>query len=198
LPVAVLGERRLPIFHVDQLRGFLGLAVAQKTASYQDYVAALERVLEGVERAVRQVPAENFATPTPNRGRDLAELVFNIHEPGHLMQESLDSGGFYWRTSADYERSRRFKSTQDLAAFCREVRMGWFTRASAVDAETAGSTVQTEKGPLTYQQVLESQAFHAAQHLRQIYVFLRQLGVEPAQELTAADMAPIELGDLIF
>ena len=198
LPVAVRGDRRLLIFHVDQLRSFLGLEAGNTAGSYQDYVAALERVLEGVERAVRQVPAEHFATPTPNRGRDLAELVFNIHEPGHLMQESLDSGGFYWRTQDDHERSRRFKNTQELADFCREVRVGWFTRASAVDDETAQSTVQTEKGPLTYQQVLEAQSFHAAQHLRQIYVFLRELGVEPKQELTAADIAPIQLGDLIF
>jgi len=198
LPVAVLGERRLPILHVDQLRSFLGLAAGEASGSYQDYVAALERVLEGVERSVRQVPAGHFATPTPNRGRDLPELVFNIHDPVALMGESLDSGGFHWRTEDDRERSRRFANIRELADFCRQVRVAWFTRATAVDAEAARAPVETEKGPLSYQQVLEAQAFHAAQHLRQIYVFLRQLGVEPSQELTAADIAPIELGDLIF
>jgi hypothetical protein len=30
--------------------------------------------------------------------------------------------------------------------------------------------------------VLEAQAGHAAQHLRQIYVFLREIAVEPKQE----------------
>jgi hypothetical protein len=198
LPVAVLGARRLPILHVDQLRSFLGLGAGEASASYQDYVAALERVLEGVERAVGQVPAEQFGAPTPNRGRDLPELVFNIHDPVALMAESLDSGGFHWRTERDRERSRRFSNTRELVEFCREVRLAWFTRAAAVDPDTAKELVATEKGPLTYQQVLEAQAFHAAQHLRQIYVFLRQLGVEPQQELTAADIAPIELGELIF
>jgi hypothetical protein len=194
----VLGSRRLPILHVDQLRSFLGLAAADSSATYQDYVAALERVLEGVERAVLQVPARHFGSPTPNRGRDLPELVFNIHDPIALLGESLDSGGFHWLTENDRERSRRFAGTEDLAAFCREARLRWFTRAAAVDTDTAQATVLTEKGPLTNQQVLEAQAFHAAQHLRQIYVFLREIGVEPQQELTAAEMAPIELGDLIF
>jgi hypothetical protein len=198
VPVAVLGERRLPILHVDQLRGFLGLPQAETSQSYQDYVAALERVLEGVERAVLQVPAERYRTPTPNRGRDLAELVFNIHDGIAAMHDSLDSGRFGWRTDSDFERSRRFGSTEELAQFCRDVRLAWFVRAAAVDSEMAAQPVETAKGTLTHQHVLESQAWHAAQHLRQIYVFLREIGAEPAQELHAREMAPIELGEMVF
>lgn len=198
MPVAVLGERRLSILHVDQIRGFLGLPAVDGARSYQDFVAALERVLEGVERAVLQVPAEQFRTPTPNRGRDLAELVFNIHDPIGVMRESLDSGRFDWHTNSDFARSRRFTSSAGLARFCREVRLAWFERAAAVDEEAARQPVETARGVLMRQQVLEAQAFHAAQHLRQLYVFLRQLGVEPVQELQARDLAPIELGDLVF
>lgn len=196
--MAVLGERRQLILHTDQLRGFLGLPAGDGSRSYQDFVAALERVLEGVERVVLQVPAKDFRTPTPNRGRDLAELVFNIHDPIDLIRESLDSGHFQWRTESDLERSRRFSSSEDLARFCREVRLAWFNRSATVDAEAAAQPVETARGVLTYQQVLEAQAFHAAQHLRRLYVFLRELGVEPVQELHARDIAPIELGDLVF
>jgi hypothetical protein len=198
VPVAVLGERRLAILHVDQLRAFLGLAAAGEAYAYQDYVAALERVLEGVERAVMQVPAEQFRTPTPNRGRDLAELVFNIHDPVAIMAESFHSGRFFWRTESDFERSRGLATAADLARFCRETRLAWFGRAAAVDAEMAERPVETVEGALTNQQVLEAQSFHAAQHLRQIYVFLRRIGVEPAQELQARDILPVELGEQVF
>jgi len=196
--MAVLGERRLPILHVDQLRGFLGLPPAEDSPPYQQFVAAVDRVLEGVERAVLQVPAEHFHSSTPNRGRDLPELVFNIHDPIALLGSSLDSGSFDWRTESDFDRSRHFNSPEQLAEFCRDVRTNWVTRAAAVDADAAAQTVQTARGPLTQEQVLQAQAFHSAQHLRQIYVFLREIGVEPAQELGASDIAPIELGDLVF
>jgi hypothetical protein len=198
VPAAVLGERRLPIFHVDQLRGFLGLPPGKDAPPYQELVAALERVLEGVERAALQVPAQHFHSPTPNRGRDIAELVFNIHDPIALMREALDSGRFAWDTSSDFERSRHFSGSEGLAGFCREVRLEWFTRAATVDDEASARMVETERGSLTSQQVLEAQAEHAGRHLRQIYVFLRRLGIEPTQELLAADILPISLGDLVF
>jgi hypothetical protein len=184
--------------HVDQIRDFLGLPPAADAPEYQQYVAALERVLAGVERAVRQVPDADLHRPTPNRGRDLAELVFNIHDPIALMGKSLDSGRFEWRTESDYDRSRRFSSIDELASFCRDVRVAWAARAAQVDPEAAAQTVETPKGPLTNEQVLQAQAFHAAQHMRQIYVFLRELGIEPAKELGPADIDPIQLGDLVF
>jgi hypothetical protein len=45
---------------------------------------------------------------------------------------------------------------------------------------------------------LEAHAVHAAQHLRQTYVFRREIGVEPRQELTRGEMAPIVLADIVF
>jgi hypothetical protein len=184
--------------HVDQLRDFLGLPPAADSPEYQQYVNALERVIAGVEGAVRQVPDADLHHPTPNRRRDLAELVFNIHDPIALMGASLDSGRFEWRTESDFERSRRFGSTIELASFCGEVRTTWAARAREVDRECALQTVETPKGRLTNEQVLQAQAFHAAQHLRQIYVFLRELGIEPREELGAKDIEPITLGDIIF
>lgn len=198
VPVAVMGDRRAPIMHVDQLRSFLGLAPAEDSPSYQAYAAALERVLEAIERAVRQVPAGKFRMPTPNRGRDLAELVFNIHDPIALLGAALDSGSFDWQTDSDFDRSRRFESPEQLAEFCRETRLAWFIRAGAAGDAEAAALVRTPKGELTNEQVLQAQAFHAAQHLRQIYVFLREIGVEPRQELGPEDIKPIELGDLVF
>jgi hypothetical protein len=168
------------------------------SASYQAYVAALERVLEAVERAVRQVPDAHLGTPTPNRGRDLRELAFNIHDPIGRMRDALDSGKFLWATESDFDRSRHFSSAAELADFCRDTRLNWLERASAADEDAAREPVQTTRGVLTQQQVLEAQAGHAAQHLRQIYVFLRDIGVEPRQELTRGNMAPIVLGEMVF
>ncbi len=194
----MLGERRLAILHVDQLRDLLGLPAEAPSAAYPELAAALDRVLEAIEEAVRLVPTGQLATPTPNRGRDIRELAYNIHYPIRLMAESLDSGLFEWKTDRDYAESRRFASTAELAEFCREIRLRWWKRARSVSEEDAELQTETLKGALSNRQILESQAWHAAQHLRQIYVFLREIGIESESELGPADMAPIKLGNTVF
>lgn len=198
VPVAVQGSRRLAVYHVDQLRGFLGLPPAKDSPPYQELVSALERVLEAVERAVQQVPAAHLNTPTPNRGRDLQELVFNIHNPINLVRESLDSGRFGWSTADDFQLSRQFDTKEKLVGYCRRTRLDWLERAILVEASEVDTMVKTSRGDLSRQQILEAQARHAAQHLRQVYVFLKEIGIKPAQELNAKAIHPIKLGEQVF
>jgi len=186
------------ILHVDQLGDFLGMPREDRGAGYRAMAAALRRVLEGVERAVRQLSPEQMEAPTPNRGRDIRELVFNIHDPIRSMGDSLDSGLFQWATEEDHQRSRGFSTPGELADFCRGIREGWWNRAARVDAEEADLMVETPRGVVTHLQLLESQAWHAAQHLRQIYDFLRGIGIEPEGELGAEDIRPIQLGEIVY
>jgi hypothetical protein len=46
--------------------------------------------------------------------------------------------------------------------------------------------------------VLERTRFHAAQHIRQLYVFLGWIGIEPDRPLTAEDLKGIELPDAVW
>jgi hypothetical protein len=187
----VFGDQRQAIYHVDQLAAMLGIAPDTSDASYPMLVNALERVLAAIERAVRQVPPEHLGSPTPNRGRDIRELAYNIHDPIRGLAASLDSGVFDWRTEYDYERSRGFGTVEDLAGFCRSVRISWVERARRVDPDEAARPVSTERGELTNAKLLEAQAIHAARHLGDVYGFLREIGVEPADELDEQAIAPI-------
>jgi hypothetical protein len=199
VPVAVQGGRSLLILHTDQLREFLGLPVSGARASFRELADAMNRVLEAVEEAVRQGPPEMLALPTPNRGRDLRELVFNIHDRIGPMVDALSSGVYPWVSADEYAESRRFGTTAALASYCREMRTAWFEgTVRADDGRLEGIPVQTEKGPVTHLQLLESLAFHSAQHLRQIYVFLKQIGIAPGHEMSADEMKPIVLGDQVF
>lgn len=193
MPAAVFGDVRQAIYHVDQLAEILGIDPDASGASYSELVAALERVLVAVERAVRQVPPACLSSPTPNRGRDIRELAFNIHDPIRSLAASLDSGEFDWHTENDYERSRGFGSIEDLADFCRSVRIAWAARARQVDEVEAFRMVVTERGELTNLKLLEAQAIHAGRHLDHVYEFLRGIGVEPADALDEAALAPIPI-----
>jgi hypothetical protein len=197
VPVAVQGDRRLEIYHVDQLREWLGLAMDEEAPGYLDLVAACERVLKAVERAILQVPDAHLGSPTPNRGRDVRELAYNIHAPLWTVADSLDTG--VYRTAAkSFDNSRYFASVADLAEFARVVRQRWLARALRATPMEIDAVVSTRRGDLTQLQLLDFQARHAAGHLRQLYVFLRDLGIEPDRELTAAEMAPISLTEDVF
>jgi hypothetical protein len=199
VPVAVQGDRSILILHTDQLREFLGLPVSDARASYRELADAMNRVLVAVEEAVRLVPSEMLSAPTPNRGRDLRELVFNIHDRIGPMVDALASGVYPWVSTDEYALSRRFGTTAELVSYCREMRTGWFEGTVAADVDRVeNDTVETKKGPVTQLQLLESRAFHSAQHLRQIYVFLRQIGITPGREMSADEMKPIVLGDQVF
>jgi hypothetical protein len=198
VPLAVLGDRHVLILHPDQLREFLGLPASDARASYRELADAMNRVLLAVEEAVRQVPSAMLSAPTPNRGRDLRELVFNIHDRIGPLVGALESGIYDWVSGDEYALSRRFGTTAELAEYCREMRTRWFAGTGRVDTASAENTVETKKGPVTHLQLLESRAFHSAQHLRQIYLFLHQIGITPAHEISADEMKPITLGEQVF
>lgn len=199
VPVAVQGDRSILILHTDQLREFLGLPISDSRTSCRELADAMNRILEAVEEAVRLVPSEMLSAPTPNRGRDLRELVFNIHDRIGPMVDALSSGVYPWVSADEYAISRRFGTTAELAAYCRGMRTAWFEGTVRVNADRVeNSLVETKKGPVTQLQLLESRAFHSAQHLRQIYVFLKQIGITPTHEMSADEMKPIILGDQVF
>lgn len=59
--------------------------------------------------------------------------------------------------------------------------------------EGEGFVSTDRKGDQTQYLVLDSGARHAAGHLRQAYQFLRDIGIEPIDELTPDHMGPIQV-----
>ena len=65
-------------------------------------------------------------------------------------------------------------------------------------AAEADRMISTSRGILNFSKLLEAKTRHAAQHLRQIYIFMRRIGIEPIQELKEEGMKPIKLGQQLF
>lgn len=190
-PTLVRGDEQLTVLHVGQLREWLGLPDDEEPAGYLDLVAACERVLKAVERAARAIPDDQLETRTPNRGRDAREMIFNIHAPLDALAASLDSGRFVYDPTKDFAHSRRFGDARALADYCATVRSRWVIRALGVTAADQQRILSTDRGDLTQHQMLDFLARHAAGHLRQLYVFLRERGVSPDGELNEEEMSPI-------
>lgn len=188
LPTLALGDRRQAIFHVDQVGQFLGLLKQTSLADYHELMNGLNRILEAVEMAVLSAGDDLLDVPTPSRGRDLKELVFDIHDALVRLDESLSSGVFAAVTYDEFERSRHLDTSIKLAQLARTVRTDWYQRSSALPMDAQSRVVSTPRGSLTQHQLLSSQVGHAGHHLAQIYEFLREHHIQPEDELTADDM----------
>jgi uncharacterized damage-inducible protein DinB len=190
------GDRRLKLLFISQLRAFLGIAPDPNAPAYEDLAAAHERVLEAVERAARSVPQEDLGKPTPNRNRDIRELVYNVCEMVQAMTRSLDTHDLAGYPPADkghdFKASRSLETPDQIADHALAVRTEWIERVARMDDGEAEGMVLSHAGEASQYELLERVAMHSTQHLRQIYAFLRDLGV-PAQELSVEDMAPIRL-----
>lgn len=91
-------------------------------------------------------------------------------------------------------QSPRFRISSELIAYAREIRERWLARALRVSrAEVDGLVTTDRKGDVTQYMALDSGARHAAGHLRQAYQFMRQIGIDPGEDLTAEAIAPIQV-----
>jgi len=193
LPVVVRGDRHLVVGHVEQLREWLGLPADEEHVPYAELVAACDRVLVAFITMLRQLPDERITDPTPNRGRDMRNMTVNVFSLMTEVVHALDDGRFSYQAHKDADaQSVRFRGTAELIAFAEERRAQWLARSGRVTSADAARLVPSDrKGEMTQHQILDAAARHAAGHLRQAYQFLRQMGIEPAGELTAAAMRPI-------
>ena len=199
LPVVIQGDRHLVVGHVAQLREWLGMP-PEEGAQWHELVDAAERVLMAFEILLTQLPDEHITDPTPNRGRDMRNMTVNIFS---LMEElivTMDTGRFSYQAHKDHDKkSVDFHTTAELIAYAHDARRRWAERARRVGPDEIDGFVSTDrKGDLTQYYALDAGARHAAGHLRQAYQFLRQIGIEPHDEMTREDMAPIQVQESLY
>jgi hypothetical protein len=70
--------------------------------------------------------------------------------------------------------------------------------AAAQRADAYDGMCETYYGPQAATELFERTVWHAAQHLRQVYVMLETLGVTPDRPLTEADYTGLPLPDSIW
>ena len=193
MPVAQCGDRHLAIFHHEQLRAFLGIAGEDELAPYPALAAALDRVLDAVERAVVDLPLEHMTTVTHVQDRDARELILFLLAPFRGYVPSLDRGHFNYEVNPVF-LAQPFSSPPELARFTRAVRAPVIERAMLVTDEQAEESISTSRGALTHLLLLDYLSGRSAYFLQHCYRFLRHVGVEPRDPLSVERMRPIHTG----
>ena len=200
LPVVIQGDRHLVVAHPDQLFAFFGLPPEDRNAEWTELVDAAERVLLAYERLLTQLPEARIYDPTPNRGRDMRNMTINVFGLMDELVSCMDRGHFSYQAHKDHDATYvDYTSVRQLREYAAAARERWIARARRVGPDEVDAYVTTDrKGDVTQYLALDSGARHAAGHLRQAYQFLRDIGIEPQDELTLEEMRPIQVQESLY
>jgi len=197
VPVVQAGDQAMAGWNPTRLAALVGLSRFQETAAPAEaLIRSLERIVDGALRAVRQAPAASLTMRSPDRDRPLRQLahhIFNVVELG----VDTDILGRY-NVAALVGDVPAHTSAERIARYGEAVLAkltSWFRE---IDQAAFDRDVETADGPRPLSLVFERTRSHAAQHLRQVYEFLRWCAIEPDQPLTRDDLAGVDLPDALW
>ncbi len=142
----------------------------------------LDRILASTEALVRMIPDARMEWTPPERKRPLADLAFHVFRLSLGYIEGADHASF--PASVHTETPPADMRTGDaIARYGSLVRgriSGWFQGAGG---DEFARTIEAYWGPISSHDLLERTAWHAGQHLRQLYILAERLEITPSAPL---------------
>ena len=132
---------------------------------------------------------------TPGRDRSVHQLAYHLFRVSQSYRDAKEQG---YLPEAWFEE-RPPLDMPDMVAIARygeQVRD--CLRHWCEGPEAFEGTVETYYGPQTAAALFQRTVWHTAQHLRQLYALLDQMGVTPEKELPAGDLAGLPLPQSIW
>lgn len=191
VPVVVKGEKVFHGWDPEKLAQFVGVAYEEaKPLPPAELAARLDRILAAAQSAIRQVPLLRLDMKAPVRDRTVRDLAYHIFRLSLACRDALVEDYFpedWLQETAPPDLSepdsiaRYGQQTRDRLSECFRQRSSWDEK------------VETYYGGQTAHQLLERTAWHAAQHLRQLYDLLDRMGVESEDALPESCYAGLPL-----
>jgi len=146
----------------------------------------IDKILAATQRALRQIPREHLGMKKPGRDRSVHQLGFHVFRLSAAFVDTREQGHL-GPTVFDEKAPAEMTDGEAVARYGEMVRQriaGYVSRPGWCEG-----TVSTYYGPQSAHDFMERTTWHAAQHLRQIYWFLDQMGVKAEAPLTDTDLA---------
>jgi hypothetical protein len=198
--------------HPSQAASLLGLTV-EPAAEALTLAWDIDTVCEAWLECLRALPTHMLVAPTPSRGRSVRNLAINVFIPISLLEQAWTKGSFLWpgnpilgvagdKQLEDYEATieSRLEERSALLSFAEDIKWRWsvFLMEEGSRLATASCVVDTPRGPLEFDRLLESQRLHSAQHLRQVTTFLTTSGQHVPTRFRAEALRGISLPAAIY
>ena len=138
----------------------------------------LDRILATTEALVREIPGERMEWTPPERNRPLADLGFHVFRLSLGFVEGVDRATFPATVHTETAPAdlRTGDAVARYGALVRARLSGWFAGAGG---DEFTQIVETYWGPVVAHDLLERTTWHAAQHMRQLYVLAARIDVKP-------------------
>ena len=191
VPAVIVGDRAFHGWNPQELAQIVGEEYSQsELLSPGELARRLDRILEAAQRAMRQVPPQHLGMVAPDRARTVRDLGYHVFRLSLAYREAMEQG-ILPREWLQEGAPPEIPDGPAIALYGQKVRnrvAEWLARP-----EGCKGGVTTYYGPQTAHELLERTTWHAAQHLRQLYLFLQRMEVTPDQPLTDEDYKGLPL-----
>ncbi len=198
VPAVTVGDRVVHGWNPEGYADLLGVAYARSAKfSPAELARRLDRILESGERLVRAFPESALDVIPPERKRSVRDLGFHMFRVGLSFADAMDRGALPegWFEEPAPPAMRDAVALASYGSLVRGRLQGWF--AGVADDEFA-RVIAVYYGPQSGYDLLERTTWHAAQHLRQLYVLAGRLGVTPPSPLPVEECRGLPLPDAIW
>ncbi len=186
VPATIVGDRVVHGWNPEALAELVGVRYRPpRKLTPAELAERMDRVLAATQRAIRQVPRERLGMKYPGRDRTVHQLAFHVFRVAASFADTREQGyldGAWFEENAPPEMA----DGEAVARHGETVRArlrAFFQRPGWCDGQ-----VSTYYGPQAAPDFMERTTWHCAQHLRQIYWFLDEMGVAKDAPLTDADL----------
>ena len=185
IPVTVISGKAIPGFNPKQLAELLQLGVKTARRAPSETIPFVGRMMEAVERAVRQMPNDKLDWTAPGRARPMSELTYHIFTRVKNTLGELTTGV---APSRSYDTGRAHTSFQDIADYGRTVIEQYRSWASKQVLDAPHTVPLDESYATRMAERLDNLAAHTTQHLRQLYFVLENFGITPENRLEDSEL----------
>lgn len=190
-PAVAVGNRVVHGWNPKGVAELVGVKyVERERLSPRELAQRLDTILAAAQRAIRQVPNDKLEMKSPERDRTVRNLGYHVFRLSLGFSDAMAER----RLPEEWLQEKAPPEVGDGPAIARygqtvrEHLAEWFKRPDACEG-----VVETYYGPQTGHDLLERTAWHAAQHLRQLYALLGMMGISPDRPLPEKDFAGLPL-----
>lgn len=187
VPVTAIGDRTISGFNPNQLSEALQLGIKVAVRDPAETLPLLGRVLDAVQRAVRQMPDDGLDWTAPDRDRPMREFAYHIFLMVRNTIRALSTGAT--PEGADTE-GRSYSSFQEIAEFGGTVIDDFKGWSANPDLDALRAPVADGAEGRNGAERLDLVAGHSVQHMRQLYFVLEEFGVTVEDRLPDSELPP--------
>ena len=179
VPAVTVGDRAVHGWNPAGYAALVGVDYRPPVKlSPRELAERLDRVLATTEALVRVIPDARMEWTPPERNRPLADLGYHVFRLSLGFIEGVDRATFPATVHTETAPAdlRTGEAVARYGALVRARLSGWFAGAGG---DEFGQIVETYWGPVVAHDLLERTTWHAAQHMRQLYILAARIDVKP-------------------